>query len=472
MARLACLALVLSGVALVAAAPRGGGGPPSVFQTAVPAHAVDVILVRPGADRVTLSVLAYVNTTAAVAYGPTPGALTQHTEDMAFAAGEPRGIELTGLKADTAYAYELKSPTAALVRGTFHTQRRVGSPFTFTITADSHLDQGTDPRLYETTLANAAADKPDFNVDLGDTFMTEKYLGDFHQAHAQYLAQRYYFSQLCRSAPLFLTLGNHDGELGWLLDDADSNIVTWSCGRRKTYFPMPEPGGVYSGNEQAERLVGRPQNYYAWEWGDALCVVLDPFWPTRSKPRPGDGCWSRTLGERQYRWLQQTLAGSWARYKFVFIHHLVGGADKDARGGIEAAPFFEWGGRNADGSDGFAQHRPGWERPIHQLLRDYGVTAVFHGHDHFFARQELDGIAYQLVPQPDHRGFDLNNSVQEYGYRAGTILPGSGHLRVAVSASGARVEFVQAVAPADERPGRENGRAVCSYALTHQRGAY
>jgi len=28
----------------------------------------------------------------------------------------------------------------------------------------------------------------------------------------QYLAQRFYFGQLCHSAPLFLVLGNHDGE--------------------------------------------------------------------------------------------------------------------------------------------------------------------------------------------------------------------------------------------------------------------
>jgi hypothetical protein len=36
--------------------------------------------------------------------------------------------------------------------------------------------------------------------------------------------------------------------------------------------------------------------------------------------------------------------------------------------------------------------------PIHQLLLENHVTTVFHGHDHLFAKQELDGIIYQEVP--------------------------------------------------------------------------
>lgn len=45
---------------------------------------------------------------------------------------------------------------------------------TFTITADSHLDETTSRELYERTLRRAAADKPAFHMDLGDTFMSEK----------------------------------------------------------------------------------------------------------------------------------------------------------------------------------------------------------------------------------------------------------------------------------------------------------
>jgi hypothetical protein len=139
--------------------------------------------------------------------------------------------------------------------------------------------------------------------------------------------------------------------------------------------------------------------------------------------------------------LKRTLESSRAKFKFVFIHHLVGGGDDQCRGGSEAAPFFEWGGRNRDGSDGFASNRPGWAAPIHQLLVKNRVSAVFHGHDHLYAKQELDGIVYQECPQPsDPRG--STRSAAEYGYTNGVILPSSGHIRVAVSATQAKAEYI------------------------------
>ena len=82
----------------------------------------------------------------------------------------------------------------------------------------------------------------------------------------------------------------------------------------------------------------------------------------------------------------------------------MGGATPECRGGAEAAPFYEWGGKNADGTDGFEQNRPGWPAPIHQLLVQHRVTAVFHGHDHLYVKQDLDGIVYQEVPQPGTPG--------------------------------------------------------------------
>ena len=51
-------------------------------------------------------------------------------------------------------------------------------------------------------------------MDLGDTFMTHKRRGDFRETAPQYDAQRWYFGMLCADAPLFMALGNHDGESG------------------------------------------------------------------------------------------------------------------------------------------------------------------------------------------------------------------------------------------------------------------
>ncbi len=431
--------------------------PPTVFHTEVPAHTVDVIAARPTRDSVTLSVLAYQELPGCLVYGTKAGVFTQQTPACIFAKDQPAEIVLTGLQPDTPYYYALRSGAANLVTGAFHTQRAAGSAFTMTITADSHLDEHTVPAMYLQTLHNAAADTPDFNIDLGDTFMTEKH-PDRASALRQYMAQRYYFSQI--GAPLFLTLGNHDGETVREQDGTADSKAVWSCAMRKKYFPCPEPGAFYTGNAVPHPLAGTLQDYYAWTWGDALFIVLDPFWYTPRQRRDEDN-WVRTLGKEQYDWLTRTLAGSTAKYKFVFIHHLVGGLDKDARGGTEAAPFYEWGGKNADGTDGFAAHRPGWALPIHALLLKYHVAAVFHGHDHFFDKQTLDGIVYQEVPQPSWEGRFDTERIAEYGYKSGDILSSSGHLRIAVSPQGAVVSYLRAALP----DAGQNGAVAYTYTL-------
>ena len=39
--------------------------------------------------------------------------------------------------------------------------------------------------------------------------------------------------------------------------------------------------------------------------------------------------------------------------------------------------------------DTFAEHRKGWEAPIAKLLVKHKVSAVFHGHDHLYAKKIL-----------------------------------------------------------------------------------
>lgn len=461
-------AAALAAALCVAAAPAdrkprgggdGGGGrgrkPSSkagnVFRTEVPAHPVDVIPGRPTQTSVILRVLSYADAEACVAYGAASGRTDRATAAQPLRAGEPADLPLGGLRPDTEYAYRLRlrAPGAAEFRdepeARFHTARAPGSAFVFTITADPHLDDRTDPEIYRRTLLNAAADRPDFHVDLGDTFMTEKH-PTRETAAKQYLAQRYYFGLVGRSAPLFLALGNHDGEGTREFEGGGDSLGAWSTRMRTRYFPNPVADGFYTGNTRPDPSAGPPQDYYAWTWGDALLVVLDPFrWG--QQPREVDDNWMRTLGEEQYRWLGRTLEASRARHKLVFIHHLVGGTTREGRGGAEAAPYFEWGGRSLAGADEFAARRPGWPMPIRDLLRKHGVSVVFHGHDHFFARQESDGIVYQLVPQPGSPGGpSVPRFATEGVYRDGDLLGGSGYLRVSVSAEALRVEYVRTTA--------------------------
>ena len=250
----------------------------------------------------------------------------------------------------------------------------------FTVTSDIHNNLSTNEQNVMTNILN---EQPDFSIDLGDTFLTDGTSAE-DAARTRYVNQRgsSYFGKIGPSVPIFLATGNHEDEEGWNLDDTGTYATgLWNIDLRKTYFPTPIQDGFYSGNtDPLPTAIGGDTNredYYAWTWGDALFVVIDEFQYTMNLPytpaageknddtKTGDQ-WSWTLGLQQYNWLKQTLQNSDAKYKFVFSHNMLGGIPRGpiggaeagyVRGGAEAAAYFEWGGKNADGTDGFAAHR-------------------------------------------------------------------------------------------------------------------
>jgi hypothetical protein len=275
-------------------------------------------------------------------------------------------------------------------------------------------------------------------------------------------------------------IGNHEGEQGWRRKNKDDSLEVWGTLVRKRIIPNPYPNGFYSGNEDMTSCCGLREDYYAWEWGDALFVVLDPFWYTEAKPHMGGGyyeCtadgWDWTLGKVQYEWLYETLHGCDAKWKFVFTHHFTGGLVRGkrgpsvyGRGGIDAAsysvaghPTFEWGGEDSTGRDVFDEKRPGWEYgPIHQMLVREGVDIVFRGHDHAFVFEELDGVVYQTCPQPADARYGSGVSDREI-FSTGITRNNSGYVRVTVSPDSVRVDYVRSVLPGDE-PLIEDGEQI------------
>ena len=321
---------------------------PEVFKTEIPEHLFNIILGRPTNNSITVSILALDSLQGVIKYGTRKERLNNTTLPFNISKGKTSFIDLTQLETDKKYYYQFEASSVTQKNKVvsdicfFQTQRAPNSEFVFTIQADSHLDNNADTEMYQRTLQNMAADTPDFLIDLGDTWMTDKYRTDFKESSKQYLAQRYFMSTLCRSSSLYLTLGNHDGESGQQQNKRNSeNMTQWSTGMRNAFYPNPFPNGFYTGNTNKENGNDFIKNYYAWEWGNALFVVLDPFRYTNNNRFP----WMRTLGLQQYNWLKNTLEKSKAKFKFVFIHNLVGGVDNDgiARGGVEAAPFYEWG---------------------------------------------------------------------------------------------------------------------------------
>jgi len=440
----------------------------SDFNLTVPAHAYDLILARPEKTAITLSVLTYQDMEGYVVYGTQPKTYVAQTPAQHFDKDSPLEIVIGTLQADTRYYYQFRSRPpgtqefSSSPEYTFHTARLAGAGFAFTLTADAHLDGHTDPNVYLRTLSNIQADSPDFNIDLGNLFMTDKHASR-DEAARQYLAERYYLGRIGCSTPILLALGTHDGESNRYDDGTGDCLAVWSNLTRKCYFPNPVPDDFFAGNKTPKPHCDLLQDYYAWEWGDALFVVLDPFWNSVPERGVHDG-WAWSLGLPQYQWLEQTLAHSRARFKFVFIHNLLTG-DPAARGGVEVASFNEWGGKNLDGSEGFKQHRQGWDMPVHQLLVQNHVAAVFKAHDNFFARQELDGIVYQMVPQPSFAGNDRIRDLETYGYKQGTFLGNSGHVRVTVTSEKVRVEYVRSYPPRAASPQHPNGEIASSYEI-------
>jgi len=457
---------------------RGGARPQDgtiddprfLFRTDVPAHPLDVVLGRPTAHSVTAKILSYTDREGVISYGAKSGAPATRTRIFPLKAGDPVAVELTGLSPDAVCYYILstRDPGGSWKsesERSFQTQRAPGVSFTFTVQADSHLDYGIEPAIYEKSLAQVRTMRPDFHIDLGDTFMVDK-RPSYTLAAPQYLAQRYYFGLVGHSVPVFLVLGNHDGEtLGQGRRGEGEGMATWSNAMRKRYFANPVPNEFYSGNVTPHPEAGLLEDYYAWTWGDALFIVLDQFWFSERSRKDQPDNWNRTLGQAQYEWLRQLLEKNPARYTFIFTHHLVGGETPEGRGGVEASRFFEWGGHEFDGRDTFAEKRPGWLAPIHDLLARRGGCVVFHGHDHLYVHAERDGVVYQLVPQPGHSRSDNTRTAAEYGYRGGVIQGASGILRIRVAPENATVDYVRAYPAAAEDATHRTGTVSASYAV-------
>lgn len=414
------------------------GGPPPVYRVDVPTIDLDVIAGVPTGNSIILSIRG--KSEPAPSLVIREGSKVVPSPNISLPSGKAVEVPVKNLKPGTTYTYTLTQGTAK-VDGRFTTARKAGQEFSFAIQADSHLDGNTDLKVFERTLGNIVKDKPDFLVDLGDTFMVDKY-PNYKDSAKQYIAQRYWFSKLGSQMAVFLCLGNHDGEVGWPGRDG-SDMAKWSREQREANFPVIHPSEFYSG-------APKQGLWYAWNWGDATFIILDPFVATTRKTRGDEDGWNWTLGKDQFDWFEKTLKESKSKFKFVFIHHLVGGfGGAEARGGVEAADRFEWGNKQE-----FPEKRKGWAEPIHALMLKYRVTAMFHGHDHLYVRQEKDGIVYLEVPQPGQPRDNAIGSAEKYGYKSGTILGSSGHIRVTVNSKAATLEYVKSLA------GSDNGKIV------------
>lgn len=109
----------------------------------------------------------------------------------------------------------------------------------------------------------------------------------------------------------------------------------------KKYFPMPFVAG----------------RYWSFDYGPAHVVMLDQFIPYG-------------VGSPQYDWLKNDLAGSSKNWKFIVLHEP----------GWSAA--------------GGHMNNPTVQSVIQPLAVKYGVSIVFSGHNHYYARAVVDGVQH------------------------------------------------------------------------------
>jgi len=448
---------------------------------------LSLVLGRVSDQSVTVNSLAQETIEGFFEYGTSAGNYVIKTGLLTFAANQPVETVLVNLQPNTQYYYRLQfrrpGETNFIARPEcrFHTQRTPGSTFTFAIQGDSHPErpQMSEPNLYARTLLNAAADRPDFYICMGDDFSVAPVQEvNFDSVAERYTLQRPFLGLVAQSAPVFLLNGNHEQASLFNYNQADERhaVAVHAQNARNQFYPTPAPDRFYSGDTETLPAVGLRKDYCAWNWGDALFVMLDNYWHSPVQVDSGfheeelgggkgghaggkqRDWWGLTLGDAQYHWFRRTLETSRAKYKFVFAHHVMG----SGRGGVDECELYEWGGQNKRGDWEFAERRPGWELPVHQLMAKHGVTIFFQGHDHLYALQQRDGVIYQEVPMPADQGYFAYN---EDRYQSGLKLPNSGHLRVTVSPDKVKVDYVRCYLPQDETAQHKTGDIAHSYTV-------
>ena len=426
------------------------------------------LLSRPTDNSIMVNTVANADMQAYFEYGTSPGSYTNQTSTVSATANEPLKAVMTGLSPNTRYYYRMVYSTNGGTtwvnrdQHSFYTQRAAGSTYKFAVLSDSHINimLGT-AAVSQAVMTNIANSNADYLIDLGDTFAMDN-VATVANARSAFLFQRSstYMGKFSASTPVFIATGNHEQQEGWHLDDKPDDPTLappiLSTNAQKRYYPNPVPDGFYTGNTDTNPLIDGDhlhEDYYAWTWGDALFVVIDPFYYTTVKPfvgntgggEPETGTgdrWEWTLGQTQYNWLKQTLENSSAKYKFIFAHHMTGGSDDYVREGAYGAPYCEWGGYNENGTTyAFDTRRSGWYAPVHNLLVENHVSAFIHGHDHQYAYEVRDGVVYHSCASGGFtgNGFNLYSESDPMTLK---VLPSAGHLVITVTPTQATVDYI------------------------------
>jgi hypothetical protein len=218
------------------------------------------------------------------------------------------------------------------------------------------VDQTTG---YAANLASIAAKQPDFIAIAGDLVESGGEQRDWDEFWRHNAA-------VGANIPLVPALGNHDyyggpGDLG-------------GYGR----------GGALRALGRYQAYFGRPP-YYVFEWGPVALLVLDANngRPERSAADTnwylGDTAPDWQPGSAQYAWLEAALADAQRNKAFTFVM-------------FHAAPYTSGVHGLPAGIDQQSNFSSGLPlRALTPLFLEYGVDAVFNGHDEMYEHSVVEG---------------------------------------------------------------------------------
>jgi hypothetical protein len=442
------------------------------------------LLCRPTPTSVQVNVIPHRETTFYAEYGTSPGVFDRTTSMVTRERGEKADILLDGLTPDTRVWYRLRYQAAEEVEfrtgptHSFVTLPGPGQQARLCLTTDIHvtnmeaLGLWTTMDLLDTTLDYIKGHVPDGYhawIDLGDLVVVraQRIVFDQEETEQRYREAREHVERLACCVPFVPVRGNHEEVNGWDDDGSGQNTMVWSGKSLKKWLPPPLPDSFYSGNDVPHPDIGLPGDYFAFSVGDLRIRGLDPYLFSLTRPHNGHGetggsqdPWDWTLGSQQYHWLRDDLADNPTPFRIALLHHLASSYDKAGgyygRGGVEVVdwavdgrPSFEWGGQDATGQNVIAQKRPDFTfGSVHDLLSSFGNQAVLKGHDHFHARQELDGMIYLTVAKPDD---DASHTGNLWGWEEETFYPdaittkieNSGFISLVVDSDAATFDYVK-----------------------------
>jgi len=229
-------------------------------------------------------------------------------------------VTLEGLAPDRAYYYRVESmdDQGRLLSSpvlSFQTARTPATPFAFCVISDT---QG-NPEVSGRIAAHAWELRPNFLLHPGDLVSTG---GDKRQWVEEFFGS---MKPLLERVPFYPVLGNHEQDARYYYD----------------YVSLPDP-----------------EYYYTFEYGNAQFFMID----SNRRVDPSS---------EQYRWLDDALRRSSARWKIVCYHHPAYSSDENDYGNTWTGPSTQGDPRT---------------RELVPLYDFHGVDLVWNGHIHSYER--------------------------------------------------------------------------------------